>query len=91
MTYGHPGTAAEAEANVERARADLSATLDQLRDNLQPSHLVQEAMARPRDVATHWLAVFNRFATHSPLARLIIGAAALLMASSLARRGKGRR
>ena len=83
-----PATAAQAEANVERARADLAATLDQLRDNLQPSHLVHEVMAKPRDTATHWLALFNGFAKRNPISRVIIGGTALLIATTAVRGGR---
>ena len=81
-------TAASAEAEVEQARADLAATLDQLKDNLQPKHLFVEVMARPRDRVSHWVATYGRFAKHSPIAGVIIGAAALALTGSIVRRDK---
>ncbi|WP_158808817.1 DUF3618 domain-containing protein [Beijerinckia sp. L45] len=83
-------TAASAEAEVEQARADLAATLDQLKDNLQPKHLFTEVMARPRDRVSHWLATYGRFAKHSPIAGVIIGAAALTLTGSMMRRDSRR-
>lgn len=86
-------TAASAEAAVEQARADLAATLDQLKDNLQPKHLFVEVMARPRDRVSHWLATYGRFAKHSPISGVIMGAAALALSSRIVRgdRRTGRR
>jgi hypothetical protein len=78
-------TAAAAEAEVELARAELASTLDQLKDNLRPKHLLVEVMARPRDRVSHWLATYGRFAKHSPLSGVIIGAAALALSGSLIR------
>ena len=83
-------TAASAEAEVEQARADLAATLDQLKDNLQPKHLFVEVMARPRDRISHWLATYGSFAKHSPIAGVIIGAAALALTGSVVRGEKRR-
>jgi hypothetical protein len=83
-------TAASAEAEVEQARADLAATLDQLKDNLQPKHLFVEVMARPRNRVSHWLATYGSFAKHSPISGVIIGAAALALTGSVMRRDKPR-
>jgi ElaB/YqjD/DUF883 family membrane-anchored ribosome-binding protein len=82
----HADTAASAEAEVEQARAELAATLDQLKDNLRPKHLLVEVMARPRDRVSQWLKTYGRFAKHSPVAGVIIGAAALALTGSLVRR-----
>ncbi len=84
-------TAAAAEAEVEYARAALALTLDQLKENLQPKQLIVEVMARPRDQVSRWLVTYGRFAKHSPVAGMIIGAAALALTSSLVRGEQGRR
>ena len=84
-------TAASAEAEVEHARAALALTLDQLKDNLRPRQLIVEAMARPRDKMAQWLVTYGYFAKHSPLAGVIIGAAALALTTSLVRGDHGKR
>lgn len=84
-------TAAAAEAEVEQARAALATTLDQLKDNLRPKQLIVEVMARPRDQLSRWLVTYGYFAKHSPIAGVIIGAAALALTSSLVREGRGSR
>jgi ElaB/YqjD/DUF883 family membrane-anchored ribosome-binding protein len=81
-------SAAAAEAEVERARADLASTLDQLKDNLRPKHLLVEVMARPRDRVAHWLTTYGSFAKHSPISGVIIGAAALALTGSLVRKDR---
>ncbi len=87
---GPSDTAASAETEVEQARAALASTLDQLKDNLRPRQLMVEVMARPRVKVARWLVTYGRFAKHSPVAGMIISAAALALTTSLVR-GEGRR
>jgi hypothetical protein len=79
-------TPAAAETEVELARAALAATLDQLKDNLQPKHLLVEVMAPPRARVAQWLTTYGSFAKQSPIAGVIMGTAALALTSSLLRR-----
>lgn len=79
-----PVTAASAEAEVALARAELTATLDQLKDNLRPGQLFDEVMDRPRRTLDLWLDRYGDFAKHSPLSGVIIGAAAVAMIAGLA-------
>ena len=83
-------SASAAEVEVEQARAALAQTLDQLKDNLRPKQLLVEVMARPRTKVAGWLVTYGRFASHSPVAGLIIGAAALALTTSVVR-GSGKR
>ena len=83
-------TTTTAEAAVERARAELSATIHQLKSNLQPSRLVKEVMAGPKDRLAQALIVYGRFASRSPWSGVIIGAAALALAGAVVRRERNR-
>lgn len=48
-------SAAEAERHADEARAKLASTLDQLKGNLTPRHLAQEAMAATRASTPDWV------------------------------------
>ena len=74
MTTDHDPTAAEAEADAEQARAGLVSTLSQLRDNLQPAHVIEEVMGNAKVSAS---AISNQIwdtARKNPLPALMIGA-----------------
>ena len=49
-------SAADAEKQADALRAALGETLDQLKDNLHPKHLANEAMATTRAHTPDWLA-----------------------------------
>ena len=68
-------SAAEAEHHAARVRQDLTATLDQLKDNLTPSRLAHEALAAGRKRTPEWLLRSWDFAA-SPAGLGLIGAAA---------------
>ena len=67
-------TPAEAEADAEQARAGLVSTLSRLRDNLQPSQVLEEVMGNAKVSAS---AISNQVwdtARKNPLPALMIGA-----------------
>ena len=68
-------TAAEAETHAEQVRQELSATLDQLKDNLTPAHLAGEAFAATKARTPDWLLNYWAFAS-SPAGLGLIGATA---------------
>lgn len=70
-----PSTAAEAETHAEKARQELGATLDQLKENLTPAHLANEALAATKARTPDWLLRYWAFAG-SPAGLGLIGATA---------------
>ena len=84
-------TAAEAEKQADEARRQLTATLDQLKDNLTPSHLAGEALAATRARTPEWLLRYWEFAS-SPAGLGLIGAtAASISVTALKRRQRDAR
>lgn len=74
MTTHPDPTPAEAEVEVEHTRAGLASTLSQLRDNLQPAHVVEEVLGSAKISAS---AISNQIwdtARKNPLPALMIGA-----------------
>ena len=74
MTTQSTPSPAQAEAEAEQARAGLVSTLDRLRENLQPAHVVEEVMGSARANAS---AISNQIwdtARKNPLPALMIGA-----------------
>ena len=69
------------ELEVERHRGELERTLSELRDNLKPSHLVQEALS-----GGDWFSSFQRFARTSPVSWAIMTAAAVSVGVRTSRR-----
>ena len=69
------------EREVERHRGNLERTLSELRDNLKPSHLAQEALSGGR-----WFSNFQRFAKTSPISWAIMTAAAVSVGVRTSRR-----
>ena len=80
-------TAAEAEVHAERARHELTATLDQLKDNLTPSRLAGEAAAATRARTPDWLLSYWDFAA-SPAGLSLIGATAASVSLTFLKRQK---
>lgn len=70
-----PSTAAEAETHADKIREDLGATLDQLKENLTPTHLANEALAATKARTPDWLLNYWSFAS-SPAGLGLIGATA---------------
>ena len=70
----HPTSAAEAERQADAIRHELAETLDQLKDNLQPSHLASEVAARTREHTPDWLIQYWALA-RSPIGISVIGIA----------------
>lgn len=84
-----PSTAAEAERHAETVREELSSTLDQLKDNLAPSHLANEALAATKARTPDWLLNYWSFAS-SPAGLGLIGATAASITLTVVR-GRERR
>ena len=81
------GSAAEAEHQANQLREDLTATLDQLRDNLTPSRLAREALATTRSHTPDWLAGSLTFVkSPSGLALLMAATAAVTVTMRRGRR-----
>ncbi len=78
-------TAAEAEKHAEKARAELSATLEQLKDNLTPKRLAGEAAAATRARTPTWLLSYWDFAG-SPAGLGLIGATAASISLTVLKR-----
>ena len=84
-------SAAEAERHAEKARQDLTATLDQLKQNLKPRQLAGEAMAATRARTPDWLLRYWDLAG-SPAGLGLIGAtAASITLAVLEQRRRARR
>ena len=83
-------TASEAEKHADKARADLTATLDQLKSNLTPSRLAGEAMAATRARSPDWLVRYWDFAA-SPAGLSLIGATAASISVTVIKRRQHRR
>ena len=71
----------QAEAEVEKQRLALEQTLGDLRHNLQPSHLAQEALSGGR-----WFRRFQAFARTSPVSWAIMATAAVGVGIQASRR-----
>ena len=65
-------SAKQAEAEVERARVALEATLADLRRNMRPAHLAREVLS-----GGHWFGRFQTFARSSPISWAVMTTAAL--------------
>ncbi len=65
-------SAKQAEAEVERARVALEATLAGLRTNMRPAHLAREVLS-----GGDWFGRFQNFARSSPISWAVMTAAAL--------------
>ena len=77
-------SAKQAEAQVEKDRLALEATLAGLRRNMRPAHLAQEVLSGGR-----WFGRFQHFARSSPISWAVMTAAALgigVQASRLVKR-----
>lgn len=94
-------SAAEAERHADEARENLARTLGQLKENLTPRRLAQEAMARPRRLAGEaltatrertpdWLGRFWSSA-RSPAGLGLIGATAASIAVTVLQQQRRRR
>ena len=83
-------TAAEAEKHADKARQDLTATLDKLKGNLKPSRLAGEAAAATRARSPDWLVRYWDFAA-SPTGLGLIGATAASISLTLLKRRQHRR
>lgn len=70
-----------AEADVEKQRVVLERTLGALRKNLQPSHLLQEALS-----GGQWFDRLQRFARKSPISWTVMTVAALGVGIQTSRR-----
>jgi hypothetical protein len=85
---GHE-TSSEIEREAEIARAQLTQTLDQLRDNLTPQHLADEVLGHAKYGASALLETLSATAMRHPLPALLIGAgcaaALITTASGIAR------
>jgi hypothetical protein len=68
---GETSSAYEAEAN--RLRARIGATVDELRDNLTPSNLASQAAARVGIADLSWGGAFDYASKRHPLPTAIIG------------------
>ncbi len=78
-------TAAQAERRADKLRGDLAGTIEQLRDNLKPSHLATEALASTRAHTPEWIVTSLAFA-RSPSGLALICAATAAVASTMATR-----
>jgi hypothetical protein len=84
-------SASEAERKAERLRSDLTVTVDQIVDNLRPSHLAAEAFAVTRAHAPDWMRRTWSLA-RSPAGLAIIGGVLVAgLAGASRRRRLGRR
>ena len=82
-------SAADAEKQADALRAALGDTLDQLKDNLKPSHLAREAMISTRARAPDWLVRYWGVA-QSPIGLAVIGAATVSLAGAVVSRRRRR-
>ena len=85
-----PTSAAEAERQAEKIRNDLGATIEQLKNNLRPTSLAQEAYLTTRARTPDWLARYWAFA-QSPAGLALIGAAMASAAGAAVARRRLRR
>ena len=83
-------TAAEAEKHADKAREELTATLDLLKSNLKPSRLAGEAVAATRARSPDWLVRYWDFAA-SPAGLGLIGATAASISLTMLKRRQHRR
>ncbi len=81
----HPTSAAAAERQAETLRQELAETLDQLKDNLHPSHLAQEVAATTREHTPDWLLQYWSLA-RSPMGLAVIGVTAGFATGLVAKR-----
>jgi Protein of unknown function (DUF3618) len=85
---GHE-TSSEIEREAEIVRAQLTQTLDRLRDNLTPQHLADEVLGHAKYGASALLETLGASAMKHPLPALLIGAgcaaALITTASGIAR------
>lgn len=80
-----PTSAAQAEGQADMIREELAVTLDQLKENLRPKQLANEALATTRAHTPEWLPRYWAMA-QSPVGMAVISAAALSLAGALVTR-----
>lgn len=73
-------SARQMEKQVEQKRDELARTLDQLRDNLAPTHLAAEVLS-----GGHWLPRYWAFAKESRIARATMLLAAVAIGAQSAK------
>ncbi len=78
-------TASQAERHAEKARQQLTSTLEQLKGNLKPSALAGEALAATRARTPEWLLRYWAFAA-SPAGLGLIGATAASISLTMVKR-----
>ena len=87
MSDRDPRTAAEVERDLERRRAELRHTVDEIQDRLSPGELFEQAIrwyrTRPSSQGENRLL---RAAVENPIPVLMIGAGVLWLAATAARR-----
>ena len=84
-----PTSAADAEKTADHLRAELSATLDQLSDNLAPQQLASEAAHAVAERTPDWLKDYWRLA-RGPVGLGLVGASAASLTLGLLSRARRR-
>jgi ElaB/YqjD/DUF883 family membrane-anchored ribosome-binding protein len=72
-TSERESTPQDIEREAEASRRRLSSTLDELRDNLTPSHVVEELLDNARDGGASMLRALGKAARENPIPTLLIG------------------